>query len=100
MKYKVLVIDDDEMIRTMLSRCLGTEGFLVYTAESAGKALELMSVTPDIILLDINMPEMDGLELCRFIREHISCPIIFLTARVTEQDLIDTAPRWLSRLYL
>ena len=89
MRYKVLVIDDEEMIRTMLSKCLEAEGFLVYTGESAKKALELMSVTPDIILLDINMPEMDGLELCRFIREHISCPIIFLTARVTEQDLIN-----------
>lgn len=89
MRYKVLVIDDEEMIRTMLSKCLEAEGFLVYTADSAKKALELMSVTPDIILLDINMPEMDGLELCQFIREHISCPIIFLTARVTEQDLIN-----------
>lgn len=89
MRYKVLVIDDEEMIRTMLSKCLDAEGFLVYTAESAKKALELMSVTPDIILLDINMPEMDGLELCQFIREHISCPIIFLTARVTERDLIN-----------
>lgn len=89
MRYKVLVIDDEEMIRTMLSKCLDAEGFLVYTAESAKKALELMSVTPDIILLDINMPEMDGLELCQFIRKHISCPIVFLTARVTEQDLIN-----------
>lgn len=82
-------IDDEEMIRTMLSKCLDAEGFLVYAAESAKKALELMSVTPDIILLDINMPEMDGLELCQFIRKHISCPIVFLTARVTEQDLIN-----------
>ena len=89
MRYKVLVIDDEEMICTMLSKCLDAEGFLVYTAESAKKALELMSVTPDIILLDINMPEMDGLELCQFIRKHISCPIVFLTARVTEQDLIN-----------
>ena len=89
MSYRVLVIDDEEMIRTMLSKCLEAEGFLVYMADSAKKALELMSVAPDIILLDINMPEMDGLELCQFIREHISCPIIFLTARVTEQDLIN-----------
>ena len=60
----------------------------MYTAESAKKALELLNIKPDIILLDINMPEMDGLELCRLIRSHISCPIIFLTARVTEQDVI------------
>ncbi len=88
MKYKILVIDDEEMILSMLKKCLQNDDFLVYTADSAKKALELLADTPDIILLDINMPEMDGLELCQLIREHISCPIIFLTARVTEQDVI------------
>jgi len=88
MKYKILVIDDEEMILSMLKKCLQNDEFLVYTADSAKKALELLADTPDIILLDINMPEMDGLELCQLIREHISCPIIFLTARVTEQDVI------------
>lgn len=88
MKHKMLIIDDEEMILTMMKKCLEAENFLVYTANNAKRALELMSVAPDIILLDINMPEMDGLELCQFVREHISCPIIFLTARVTEQDVI------------
>lgn len=88
MKHKILIIDDEEMILTMLRKCLEAENFLVYTADNAKKALELMSVAPDIILLDINMPEMDGLELCQFVREHISCPIIFLTARVSERDVI------------
>lgn len=88
MKHKILIIDDEEMILTMLKKCLEAENFLVYTADHAKKALELMSAAPDIILLDINMPEMDGLELCQFVREHISCPIIFLTARVSEQDVI------------
>ncbi len=87
MKYKILIIDDEEMILSMMEKCLGEE-FSVYTAVNAKKALELLNVKPDIILLDINMPEMDGLELCQLIREHISCPIIFLTARVTEQDVI------------
>ncbi len=87
MKYKILIIDDEEMILSMMKKCL-QEKFSVYTADSAKRALELLTVTPDIILLDINMPEMDGLELCQLIREHISCPIIFLTARVTEQDVI------------
>lgn len=87
MKYKILIIDDEEMILSMMEKCLG-EQFSVYTAENAKKALELLNVIPDIILLDINMPEMDGLELCQLIRGHISCPIIFLTARVTERDVI------------
>ena len=87
MKYKILIIDDEEMILSMMEKCLGDE-FSVYTAENAKKALELLNVIPDIILLDINMPEMDGLELCQLIRGHISCPIIFLTARVTERDVI------------
>lgn len=87
MKYKILIIDDEEMILSMMEKCLG-EVFSVYTAENAKKALELLNVIPDIILLDINMPEMDGLELCQLIRGHISCPIIFLTARVTERDVI------------
>lgn len=89
MKQKVLVIDDEEMVLSMLKKCLQVEEFLVYTANSAKRALELMTVEPDIILLDINMPEMDGLELCQFVREHILCPIIFLTARVSEQDIIN-----------
>lgn len=87
MKYKILIIDDEEMILSMMEKCLGDE-FSVYTTENAKKALELLNVIPDIILLDINMPEMDGLELCQLIRGHISCPIIFLTARVTERDVI------------
>lgn len=87
MKYKILIIDDEEMILSMMEKCLGEE-FSVYTAENAKKALELLNVIPDIILLDINMPEMDGLELCQIIRRHLSCPIIFLTARVTERDVI------------
>ena len=88
MRHKILIIDDEEMILMMLKKCLEVENFVVYTADNAKKALNLMSNAPDIILLDINMPGMDGLELCQFIREHISCPIIFLTARVTEQDVI------------
>lgn len=87
MKYKILIIDDEEMILSMMKKCL-QEKFSVYTADSAKKALELLAETPDIVLLDINMPEMYGLELCQLIRGHVSCPIIFLTARVTEQDVI------------
>ena len=89
MKHKILIIDDEEMILEMLKKCLQAEDFLVYTANSAKKALEQLSIAPDIILLDINMPEINGFELCQAIRDHITCPILFLTARVTEQDAIN-----------
>ena len=88
MRYKVLIIDDEEMILKMLRQCLEAENFTVYTADNGKKAMELLSAAPDIILLDINMPEMNGLQLCQLIREHIDCPIIFLTARVSEQDIV------------
>ena len=77
------------MILEILKKCLEAEDFLVYTANSAKKALEQLSIAPDIILLDINMPEINGFELCQAIRDHITCPILFLTARVTEQDAIN-----------
>ena len=56
MKHKILIIDDEEMILTMMKKCLEAENFLVYTANNAKKALEFMSVAPDIILLDPKLP--------------------------------------------
>ena len=88
MKHKILVVDDESMITELLSDHLGDEGYEVYTATCAEQALKLLPKNPNIIILDINMPGMDGLELCRNIREHVSCPILFVTARITEQDKI------------
>lgn len=89
MKHKILVVDDEVMITELLSDHLGDEGYEVYTANSADQALQLLPKNPDLIILDINMPGMDGLELCRNIREHVLCPILFVTARITEQDKIN-----------
>ncbi len=89
MKETLLLIDDEEMILNMLKVNFETEGYAVFTANSADRALECLKTKPDLILLDINMPGMNGFELCSLIRAHISCPIIFLTARVTEQDKIN-----------
>lgn len=89
MQYKLLVIDDDKDIRMMLKDYLELMGYLVYLAESGQEALEKVAVHPDLILLDINMPELDGLEVCKRIRNQINVPIVFLTAKIEEQDKIN-----------
>lgn len=89
MKYKVLIVDDEEMMTELLSDYLSDEGYETYIANSAVQALKLLPKNPDVIILDINMQGMDGLELCKNIRAHISCPILFVTARIAEQDKIN-----------
>ncbi|MDF2873228.1 MAG: saeR 1, partial [Anaerocolumna sp.] len=88
MAYKILIVDDEEDILEMLKSYFELTGYLVYTADCGAAALEKISASPDIILLDINLPDMDGLTLCQKIRSHINTPIVFLTAKVTEQDRI------------
>ncbi len=85
---KILVIDDDNEILELIKDIFTDEGFLVYTASNAEKALELISNLPSIILLDVMMPGKNGFELCKEIRDAVECPIIFITAKVEEKDII------------
>lgn len=87
--YKILIMDDEPSILDMLKLQLESEGYVVYTAINAKEALDKLSNCPDIILLDINMSGMNGLDLCVSIRDFVTCPILFLTARVSEQDKIN-----------
>ncbi len=89
MAHKILVVDDEVMITQLISDHLQDNGYIPYIANSANEALEKLKISPDLIILDINMPGMNGLELCRVIRDHVVCPILFLTARITEQDKIN-----------
>ena len=89
MKYKILVVDDEEMITDLISSHLQNCGYNTLIANNVNEAMEELRHQPNLIILDINMPGTNGLELCRNIRKHISCPIIFLTARITEQDTIN-----------
>ena len=82
MNNTIMIIDDEQMILDMLRDQFETEQYRVITAKSSEEALRKLNGQPDIILLDINMPGMDGLELCRIIRDHVTCPILFLTARI------------------
>lgn len=89
MTEKILVVDDEEGILCLLQDYFEIQGYEVITARGGVEAIEKVEKLPDIILLDINMPDMSGLEVCRRIREHVSCPIVFLTAKVEEQDRIN-----------
>ena len=89
MASTILIVDDEPMLTDLLSEHLKQNGYLTYTANNSAQALEQLRHKPDLILLDINMPGTDGLELCKQIRSHVVCPILFLTARITELDQIN-----------
>jgi two-component system, OmpR family, response regulator VicR len=87
--YKVLVVDDEEPIADILKYNLENEGYEVVVAYNGQEAVELTKAEePDIILLDIMLPEMDGMEVCREIRKDFQMPIIMLTAKDSEIDKV------------
>lgn len=73
----------------MLKDYFELQDFFVYTANSGTEALNKIDEKLDLIILDINMPDIDGIEICKKIRNFITCPIIFLTAKIQEQDRIN-----------
>ena len=78
---KILVVDDDQNICELLRLYIEKEGFEVRIANDGRKALEIFEEqNPDLIMLDIMLPELDGWQVCREIRKKSQCPIIMLTA--------------------
>ncbi len=88
MSTKILIADDEADIVSMLSSFFASEGYLVLSAHDGVETLKQVERHPDLILLDIQMPGLDGLEVCKRIREHVTCPILFLTARIEDADKI------------
>jgi len=87
MRRKVLVVDDDRKIVDLVRLYLEKDGYHVSAAYDGLRALELARYKrPDIILLDLMLPEMDGLDVCRILHAESDVPIIMLTARTTDQD--------------
>lgn len=86
---KILLVDDEKGVVAMMKNYFEMSGYQVLTACNGGEALKQAAHQPDIILLDINMPGMDGLTVCQRIRESISCPILFLTARIEKADKLN-----------
>lgn len=87
MKQKLLIVDDEPGIVDTMAGYFSSQ-YEVLTAYGGKEALQKSAKQPDLILLDINMPDMDGLEVCELIRDRVSCPILFLTARIEDRDKV------------
>lgn len=89
MANRILIVDDDTLMRRSLAFSFEKSGFVAATAENAEDALAMLQIDPpDIILLDIGLPGMDGIEAIKEIREKKNLPVIFLTARRGGSDQV------------
>lgn len=89
MDYKILVVDDEKSIMNIIAYNLKKEGYSVVCAEDGEMALEVFQKeNPDLVILDIMMPKIDGYDVCKKIREESAVPIIMLTARADEVDKV------------
>ncbi len=87
---KTLIVDDETEIRRFLEVALGSQGHNVESVETGKDALRLISAkVPDIIILDLGLPDMDGKDIIRSVREWSKVPIIVLSARDKEQEKVD-----------
>ena len=88
-KASVLVVDDDARILHMMQRTLELEGYHVLSASNGETAIDVFDEkTPDLVLLDIMMPGMDGYTVCQRIREFSQVPIIMVTAKVGDEEKV------------
>jgi len=88
-KQRVLVVDDEAAIRRYLHPILAAQGFTVYEAANGQESLDTVIVhRPDLIILDLGLPDMDGIEVTRRLREWSQTPIIILSVREAEQDKV------------
>ena len=89
-KPVILVVEDDKAIRTLITTTLEMQGYLYRTAERGSEAiLETVSGQPDIIILDLGLPDMDGVDIIKKVREWTNTPILVVSARSEVKDKID-----------
>ena len=88
-KYKILVVEDDRNILSMIQTVLDTNGYQVLTAQRCQQGILMMtSHVPDLVVLDLGLPDMDGEEFIRITRRNSMTPIIVLSARTEERDKV------------
>ena len=85
---KILAVDDDEKILKLIRNALAKEGYEVTVQSNPLKLEELKLTDYQLILLDVMMPGIDGFTLCEKIRDRVDCPILFLTAKTKEADIM------------
>lgn len=88
MKSRILIIEDDQDIREGIRIILESEGFVVDEVENGTEGLKALSANTDLVILDILMPGMDGIRTCELIRRTSNAPVLFLTAKSSEDDKI------------
>lgn len=88
-RSKILVVEDEPVLLETLEYNLMRQGYVVFTAEDGRKALQVARTErPDLIILDLMLPALDGIEVCRILRQEMSVPVLMLTARTDEIDRI------------
>ncbi|WP_343208081.1 response regulator transcription factor [Anaerolentibacter hominis] len=88
MQECILIVDDEPDVIALLKDYFEWNGYRILTAADGEEAVKQAGKQPDLILLDVNMPGWDGLTVCRKIRDYVSCPILFLTAKIEDSDKI------------
>ncbi|HEV8339485.1 MAG TPA: response regulator transcription factor [bacterium] len=88
MGARILIVDDESQMRRVLARTLGAQGFEVRAVATGGEALSALRWHPDLILLDLMLPDLDGLDVTKRIREQGGVPILVLSARGDEQQKV------------
>lgn len=89
-KYKILVVEDENNIRSFIETTLLTNGYQVFSADSCKSGIMMFGChVPDLVVLDLGLPDMDGMELIKKVRETHSTPIIVLSARTDEKDKVE-----------
>ena len=93
-KPRILVVEDDPAISNLIRTTLETQEYQFHTAQNgSGALMEEVSYNPDVVILDLGLPDMDGVEIIKKIRGWSNVPIIVVSARAEDQDKVDVYKR-------